>query len=99
MANLNFTFDETEGVYYSEFTVTEDYHLHIEVAEDAKRGMRVLRKGRASDRYALAYENFPPTALQESEIFDGFHTGGIYPLMFRIETMAIPTVAYYNYAE
>lgn len=94
---LNFTQDN--GSWIAEFTATNDYNLHIEVAEDAQRGVRVLQKGSSEQNYALAYEKFDDKAKQESETFDKDFKHGIYPKLIRIECVSQPAKAMLVMAE
>lgn len=92
---LNFTKEEN-GNWFAEFTATKDYNLHIEVAEESERGVRILQKGSSDENYALAHEHFPAKALQESETFDMDFQHGIYPKLIKVECVSQPTKATLN---
>lgn len=99
MANLTFRLDSAEGVWYSEFTVTDDYNIHIELPEEATRKMRVLQKGQANERYALALSYEPSKPIPESEVVDLDFSHGVYPKMIRIEVFNQPIKASYTLSE
>lgn len=85
----NFTFNEENGIFVSEFTVTKDFNLHIEKEESGFLFVQ-QRTSESGDYDSIKGADFP----YEDMVVDYDFVGAIYPKHIRVVSKSYPKRAF-----